>query len=79
MGDFLEALRSEPPHRPNSKRRDIEVALRDKEDGSWEEFCEAMVNNRISARVLANAVTRSTSIEVSDSMILRWRNQWASS
>lgn len=80
MGIFQEAIDSEPSQRPNSKRRSVYVALRDRADGSLEEFEAIMAAGEVSSAAIARAIKATTGIEVSDSLVLRWRNkEWPSS
>ena len=80
MGIFQEAIDSEPSQRPNSKRRSVYVALRDRADGSLEEFEAIMAAGEVSSAAIARAIQATTGIEVSDSLVLRWRNkEWPSS
>lgn len=80
MGIFQEAIDNEPGHRPNSKRRSVYVALRDRADGSLEEFEAIMAAGEVSSAAIARAIKATTGIEVSDSLVLRWRNkEWPSS
>jgi len=80
VGIFQEAIDSEPSQRPNSKRRSVYVALRDRADGSLEEFEAIMAAGEVSSAAIARAIKATTGIEVSDSLVLRWRNkEWPSS
>ncbi len=80
MGIFQEAIDNEPSQRPNSKRRSVYVALRDRADGSLEEFEAVMAAGEVSSAAIARAIKATTGIEVSDSLVLRWRTkEWPSS
>lgn len=70
MGAFAEHI---DPRLYNNKLRFVKEALEQKNDGSLEEFLEALSNHSIPAASIARALTKTTDIPVSDCSVQRWR------
>jgi len=80
MGTFQEALIKAQPDRMSGKRTMVLRALRERGDGSEEEFLAVMANYDIPARAISRAIETTIGIKVSESMVLRWRaSEWPNS
>ncbi len=51
----------------------VKKALEDKNDGSYEEFIEAMGNPHVTTAQIQEAIIRTTGIDISDKSVARWR------
>ena len=80
MGTFQAALNKVEPTRRSGKRDVVKQVLKDKGDGSLDEFLAVMADYNVPARAITKAIEATTGIKTSESMILRWRNsEWPTS
>ncbi len=71
MGQFKDSLEMQVANMWESTC----IALREKNDGSLEEFVEALNDNDITAPMIQIALKKTLGIEASETTIRRWRHK----